>query len=410
MPLDARSRPLLLLLASLAVAACAGGEDDAARPPSATAEQAPTATAPTGTADEGPGETGAAPATGTTRTEPPPEPERLGLEPVASGLEAPTHLAVAPGDADRLYVVEQAGRIRVSENGRVSENAFLDIRELVASGGERGLLSLAFHPDYEDNGRFYVDYTNRDGDTRVVEYRANRERTAAEEGSARVLLAVDQPYANHNGGQLAFGPDGLLYVGMGDGGSGGDPENRAQNLDDRLGKLLRLDVDEPGSEWETVAYGLRNPWRFSFDRETGDLYVADVGQSAREEVNYVPWPPGELLNFGWDVYEGDLVYEEKEPNAAGRLVRPVAVYGRDGGCSVTGGFAYRGSAMPGLHGRYFYGDYCSGTVWSFRVLGGKARATRREPFRVPALSSFGEDADGELYLVSQAGTIYRLAG
>ena len=414
MPLSAGSRSLALLVTALALAGCAA-EDDEARPRAAPSEPTPTAAAPsddsTGQGDETTSESSpTAPPPEPPPPEPPPEPARLRVERVATGLEAPTHLASPPGDAAQLFVVEQAGRVRVIANGRVRPEAFLDVRNLVASGGERGLLSIAFHPAWEDNRRFYVDYTNRDGDTRVVEYRANRDGTVADERSARVLLAVDQPYANHNGGQLAFGPDGRLYVGMGDGGSGGDPENRAQDLGDRLGKILRLDVDEPGSRWRVVAYGLRNPWRFSFDRETGDLYVADVGQSAREEVNYVRWPPGALLNFGWDVYEGDVLYEEKEPNSAGRLVAPVAVYGRDGGCSVTGGFAYRGRAMPGLHGRYFFGDYCTGIVWSFRVRDGKARGKRRERFAVPLLSSFGEDANGELYLVSHGGTVFRLAG
>ena len=396
---------LAAILASLAFAGCSGGGDgDEAASPSATNGQAPTVTAPSETGGETAGEAA------TTAPDPPAEPTRLTLARVATGLDAPTHVSSAPGEAERLYVVEQPGRILVVANGRVSATPFLDIRELVASGGERGLLSVAFHPQYEDNGRFYVNYTNVDGDTRVVEYRVDSERTAADNGSPRVLLAVEQPYGNHNGGQLAFGPDGRLYVGMGDGGSGGDPENRAQDLGDRLGKILRLDVDRRGAEWETVAYGLRNPWRFSFDRETDDLYVADVGQGAREEVNYVRWPPGGLLNFGWDVYEGDLQYEAKEPNGAGRLVAPVAVYGRARGCSVTGGFAYRGTAMPGLRGRYFYGDYCTGLVWSFRVRGGKARAMRRERFEVPALSSFGEDANGEILLVSLSGTVFRLVG
>ncbi len=401
-----RTRSALLggILASLALAACSGDGDGAA-PPSTTSGRGSAATAPSETQVETPGE-----APTTTAADTPAEPERLRLVRVATGLEAPTHAASAPGEADRLYVVERAGRVRVLVNGRVRADAFLDIRRLVSSGGERGLLSIAFHPGYERTGRFYVNYTNLEGDTRVVEYRASSERTAADERSARVLLAVEQPYGNHNGGQLAFGPDGRLYVGMGDGGSGGDPENRAQNLRDRLGKILRLDVDEPGARWEVVAYGLRNPWRFSFDRETSDLFVADVGQSAREEVNHVRWPPGELLNFGWDVYEGDRVYEAKKPNPAGRLVAPVAVYGRARGCSVTGGFAYRGEAMPGLRGRYFYGDYCTGIVWSFRVRDGKARGIRRERFEVPELSSFGEDADGELLLVSLAGTVFRLAG
>ncbi|MBD0318216.1 MAG: PQQ-dependent sugar dehydrogenase [Thermoleophilia bacterium] len=383
-------------LAALALVplACGGGEREGDRPATSGGGPTTTETEPVETESAAP---------------PPSEPRRLRLQEVASGLESPTHATSAPGDRARIYVVEQAGRIRVVEAGRVATRPFLDIVDQVASGGEQGLFSVAFHPEYEENGRLYVDYTNLEGDTRVVEYRANRDRTAVDERSARELLAVDQPFANHNGGQLAFGPDGLLYVGMGDGGGAGDPDNRGQNLGDRLGKLLRIDVDDPDADWETVAYGLRNPWRFSFDRANGDLYLADVGQGAREEVDYVRWPLAGLLNFGWDVFEGDLPYEEKELNPEGRLVDPVAVYGRDGGCSVTGGFVYRGEGIPGLAGRYFYGDYCTGNVWSFRVRGGRARAERRERFRIPFISSFGEDGDGELLLVSLTGTVYRLA-
>jgi glucose/arabinose dehydrogenase len=391
-------RTALVTLSALAALFAGCGGDRASAPE----EPAPTSEAPS-----------TSEATGTTTTSPPPqppppEPRQLRLVQVAAGLESPTHLASTPSEPNRLYVVEQDGRILVLENGRLRPEPFLDITDQVVSGGEQGLLSVAFHPEYEANGRLYVNYTNVDGDTRVVEYRANEARTAVDEATARELLAVDQPFSNHNGGQLAFGPDGLLYVGMGDGGAGGDPDNRAQDLSDRLGKLLRRDVNAGSGDWQIAAYGLRNPWRFSFDRETGDLYVADVGQSAQEEVNYLRWPPGALVNFGWDVFEGTLAFEEKEPNGAGRLVGPVAVYGREGGCSVTGGFVYRGEEMPGLAGRYFYGDYCSGFVWSFRIRGGKARAHRREQFTVEGLSSFGEDGAGEVYLVSLAGTIYRL--
>jgi glucose/arabinose dehydrogenase len=316
------------------------------------------------------------------------------------------HAAVAPGERGRLYVVEQPGRIRVLEGGRLLEEPFLDITADVRSGGEQGLLSVAFHPGYGENGLFYVNYTNLAGDTRVEEYRAGRGAAVRE---SRMLLAIDQPYANHNGGQIAFGPDGLLYVGMGDGGAGGDPEDRAQNLASRLGKLLRLDVDDPGADWELVAYGLRNPWRFSFDALTGDLWIADVGQQEIEEIDFVPAAEvGELLNFGWDVFEGSQVYEDKEPSPSGRLVEPISEYSHELGCSVTGGFVYRGSDLPAARGRYFYGDYCSGRIWSLARRGGEV--TRRgHVFRVPQLSSFGEDADGELYLVSQAGTVYRLA-
>jgi glucose/arabinose dehydrogenase len=391
-------RPLLAIfatLAALSVAACAGSEEEGGMPadPAVTTEPETAPPAP--------------PSPTTTQSE---TSLRLRLVEVASGLEAPVHLAAPASEPDRLYVVEQDGRIRVIEDGRVRDEPFLDIADQVQSGGEQGLLSVAFHPDYEANRRLYVDYTDVNGDTRVVEYRANGARTAVDEGTGRELLAVDQPYSNHNGGQLAFGPDGLLYVGMGDGGSGGDPENRAQDLSDRLGKLLRLDVDADGADWEIAAYGLRNPWRFSFDRESGDLYLGDVGQGSFEEVDYLPASSRGLVNFGWDVYEGRAVYEDKEPNGAGRLVMPIQVYPLEGAnCSVVGGFVYRGEAMPALRGRYFYGDYCAGTVWSFRVRDGKATGMRRERFEVDGLTSFGEDARGELYLVSHGGSIFRLA-
>ncbi len=330
----------------------------------------------------------------------------LGLVEVISGLDSPVHLAAPASEPGRLYVVEQAGRILVLEAGRLLPDAFLDIRNVVGSGGERGLLSVAFHPRYATNRLFYVDYTDRRGDTRVVEYRA---QTGGPPVKRRQLLWVDQPYPNHNGGQLAFGPDGYLYVGMGDGGSGGDPEDRAQKLASRLGKLLRRSVDRPGAKWQTAGYGLRNPWRFSFDRATGDLYIADVGQDEWEEIDFTPRSSPGLENYGWDVYEGKHRYETKALNPAGKLVWPITEYGRSQGCSVTGGFVYRGSAVTGARGRYFYGDYCSGRIWSLVVRDGRATDVRREPFNVEALSSFGEDAAGELYLVSLDGTVYRLA-
>jgi glucose/arabinose dehydrogenase len=334
----------------------------------------------------------------------PTSPEPLRLVRVASGLASPIQVVTAPGTGT-LYVVEQAGTIRELEGARPADEPLLDIRDQVKSGGEQGLLALAFHPGFPDDPRFYVHYSNLDGDTRVAEYRA------AETGAARVreLLAAEQPYENHNGGQLAFGPDGLLYLGLGDGGAAFDPEERSQDLGTRLGKLLRIDVDRPGAEWEIAAYGLRNPWRFSFDRETGDLYIGDVGQDRWEEVDFVPAGTDGLLNFGWDVYEGDERVEDHDLTEAGELVGPVAVYGHDAGCSITGGFVYRGSALPALRGRYLYGDYCSGTVWSLRVEDGDAVDVRRERVTLPLLSSFGEGADGELYLVSQGGSVHRLA-
>jgi glucose/arabinose dehydrogenase len=325
-------------------------------------------------------------------------------------IATPVHVTEPRSQPGKLYAVNQVGVIRVAVNGRLRTAPFLDIRPLVISGGEQGLLSVAFHPNYAKNRRFYVDYTDRGGNTRVVEYRANRAGTAALPKTARQLLFVRQPYANHNGGQLAFGPDGMLYVGMGDGGSGGDPENRAQNLNQLLGKLLKLNVARAKPVPQIAALGLRNPWRFSFDRANGDLYIADVGQGAWEEIDYMPRAQiGELANYGWDVFEGRARFEDKAPNPRGRLVSPIEVYGHDGGnCSVTGGFVYRGSAVPAARGRYFYGDFCSGIVWSLRVEGGRATDVRREPFNIPGLSSFGEDARRELYATSLNGRVFKL--
>jgi glucose/arabinose dehydrogenase len=237
-----------------------------------------------------------------------------------------------------------------------------------------------------------------------VRYRSNG--SVALPGSAQQLLFVAQPYPNHNGGQVAYGRDGLLYVGMGDGGSGGDPGNRAQNPSSRLGKILRLNPARPGVRPALVALGVRNPWRFSFDRANGDLWIGDVGQNAIEEVDHVAWPLRGLLNFGWSVYEGRSRFKA-EKLGPGRLVGPVAQYTHADGCSITGGFVYRGAAVPSFAGRYVYGDYCSGTVWSLKLVNGKAQV-RKEPFTIENLTSFGEDAAGELYAVSGNGSLYRL--
>jgi glucose/arabinose dehydrogenase len=325
---------------------------------------------------------------------------------VARGLASPVHVTQAPGESRRLYVVEQAGRIRIVERGRVAAAAFLDIRGLVESGGnEQGLLGVAFSPRYARDRTFYVNYTAKpDGRTVVARYRARGGR--AQRGSAQVVLEVEQPYSNHNGGHVLFGPDGRLWVGLGDGGAGGDPENRAQNPDSRLGKMLRLDVRRARPAPEVVAIGLRNPWRYSFDRKTGDLWIGDVGQGEVEEIDRWRRPGRGLVNFGWDVYEGTRRFEQKDLGP-GRLLQPVAQYGHDRGCSVTGGYVYRGKAVPRLAGRYVYGDFCSGTVWSIPAGG---RAVRVEPVEIPELTSFGESLDGAvLYAVSRSGTIYRFA-
>ena len=325
---------------------------------------------------------------------------------VARGLVEPVRVTAPRNEAQRLYVVEQRGTIRVIERGTLRSSFFLDVRNRVVAGGEQGLLGLAFDPRYGTNRFIYVNYTDRAGDTRVVRYRTNG--TRAIPSSARLLLTVDQPYSNHNGGGVAFGSDGGLYVGTGDGGAGGDPEDRAQNMQSLLGKMLRLDTSRPGSAPEIVGLGLRNPWRYSFDRLTGDLYIGDVGQGALEEVDYTPRDSPGLENYGWDMYEGSRRFEET-PAGPGTLVFPIYEYGRARGCTVVGGYVYRGKARPAERGRYTFGDWCSGTVWSLRVTGGQATAVRVEPFRIPSLSSFGENAAGEFFATSLDGVVYRLS-
>ena len=249
----------------------------------------------------------------------------LRLVTVAKGFEHPVYVATTPSQPRRIYVVEQIGRIRVVERGRVLSTPFLDIQGLTEDRGEQGLLSMAFHPSYASNRLFYVNYTDNNGDTRVVEYRARPGRSPQQ---VRELLFVDQPYANHNGGQLQFGPDGFLYVGMGDGGSRADPEDRAQNLSSRLGKLLRADVSKARLDWQIVGLGLRNPWRFSFDRQTGALYIGDVGQNEYEEIDYTPRPSPGLENYGWDLYEGDHEFEDTD-QGGGELVFPIHEYSHE---------------------------------------------------------------------------------
>jgi glucose/arabinose dehydrogenase len=333
--------------------------------------------------------------------------QQLSLQPFGTQLSALTAIASTRAEPRRLYAVEQVGRIRYFVNGRLG-GTFLDISSRVLSGGEQGLLSVAFHPNYARNHRFYVNYTDRQGNTRVVEFRSRKGRAIL--SSARQLLFVRQPYANHNGGELQFDRNGLLYVGMGDGGSGGDPGNRAQTMSDQLGKLLRINPLRRGARWQIVGLGLRNPWRFSFDRANGDLYIADVGQGNWEEIDYRPRAQiGRLANYGWHVFEGRARYSNTALGP-GQLVGPVQVYSHDEGCSVSGGYVYRGRAIPSAVGRYFYGDYCSGTIWSLRIQGGRAVDVRREPFTANGLTSFGEDVAGNLYLATESGRIFKLVG
>jgi len=335
---------------------------------------------------------------------------QLRMRPFASGLDSPVFVGAPRSEPGKLYVVEQPGVIRVLVNGRLRAQPFLDIRNLVQSGGEQGLLSVAFHPNYAKNHRFFVYFNDKTGDVRVFEFRSNG--TVGLPNTAKSLLRVGhRQYSNHDGGQLEFGPDGRLYAGTGDGGSGGDPNNHSQNLGSRLGKLLRLNVNKPGARWQIVGYGLRNPWRFSWDRVTRDLYIGDVGQGDWEEVDVrTPAQQRGLNNYGWRVYEGRARYQDgQQPNSRGTLVFPIVTYPHSQGCSISGGYVYRGRAVPSARGRYFYGDYCSGTIWSLRSVKGKLRGVRREPFKVSGLSSFGEDSAGELYAVSLNGSIYRLS-
>jgi glucose/arabinose dehydrogenase len=336
----------------------------------------------------------------------------LRLARVTGGLSAPVDLAATPSQAGTLYVVEQAGIVRVVRNGRLQPGAFLDLRDRVSTRElEQGLLGLAFHPRYASNGRLYVNFTNNAGDTRVVEFRANAARTAVNEGTGRVLLAVPQPYSNHNGGDLVFGRDGFLYVPLGDGGDRGDPQNRAQSMRTRLGKLVRINVSSRATR--IVALGFRNPWRASVDRGTGRLWIADVGQGTREEVDV--WRPGAsgLENYGWRRFEGTTVHNSgTRLYARSRYVPPVHQYEThaNGGCAITGGFVYRG-AIRAARGRYFFGDYCNGRVSSFVLRNGRRADLRTHAgLTVPGnLSSFGEGPTGELFLLSHSGgTVYRL--
>jgi glucose/arabinose dehydrogenase len=352
----------------------------------------------------------------------PPLPDDLEAHPVVAGLEAPVHLTAPPGDA-RIFIVEQPGRIRVVRDGALLAAPFLDITDRVLSGGERGLLSLAFDPDYADSGWFWVNYTGANGATRVERYRVSAaDPDRADVGSATLVLQVEQPFANHNGGQIAFGPDGYLYIGMGDGGGAGDPQGHGQNLGTLLGALLRLDVhssapyaippDNPyagstSARPEIWAHGLRNPWRFSFDFAGDVLYVADVGQRTWEEINARPADEGGV-NYGWNTMEGAHCYNAESCSRAG-LTLPVHEYSHDDGCSVTGGHVYRG-AIAGLRSHYFYADYCSGWIRSFRLTASGATDHREWAVGdVGRVLSFGTDAYGELYVLSQNGTVYRLA-
>ena len=338
-------------------------------------------------------------------------PPTVALAKVPGTFTQPLYMTAPPGDTSRLFVVEKGGVIRIVKDGVLLPAPFLDISPLVSAGGEQGLLSMAFDPSYAANGRFYIDYTNVNGDTRVVRYRVSRaDPDVADRATAKVLLRVAQPYSNHNGGQLQFGPDGRLYVGMGDGGSGGDPQRRAQDPRTRLGKLLRLNVRVTPVRVRTYAKGLRNPWRFSFDRKTGALWIGDVGQNRWEEIDHLrPGRPAGA-NFGWNAYEGTHVYDRRSASrlAKSSLTWPVAQYDHELGNSVTGGYVYRGSAIPDLRGWYLFADFASGHVWAKKGPRSVKQLLPGADGRVSQIASFGQDAGGELYLVSLAGAVYRI--
>lgn len=349
------------------------------------------------------------------------------IEPVTSGLESPVAITHAGDGSGRLFITQQGGQIVIFENGSLLATPFLDVDPLASGGSERGLLSVAFHPDYETNGFLFVNYTDNAGDTVIARYSVlANDPNQVDPSSATVLMVIDQPGSNHNGGQLQFGPDGFLYIGMGDGGGAGDPANNAQNPQLLLGKMLRIDVDgalpyeipadnpfvgDATTLDEIWAIGVRNPWRFSFDRLTGDLLIADVGQSDIEEINFQPAgsPGGE--NYGWRLMEGSSCFNPAAGCNDGTLTLPIVEYTHAEGCSITGGTRYRGKLAPALDGAYIFGDYCSGTIWSATENAGTwQRASLLQT--AFSISTFGEDEDGELYVADLSfgtnGTVYRI--
>lgn len=394
-------KPLLILMAAAAVVlaialayAASGSQPEPDAQPASDAGDAP-----------------AQPATGSAAARPQPaseagEAHSFDVRPFARGLNRPTFVGAAPGDAQGVWVLEQPGRvIRIADGRRTT---LLDMRSRVKLGAEQGLLGLAFHPDFAENRRLYLHWSDRRGNTRVGEFRADR-RFRIDADRSRRLLFQRQPEENHNGGQLAFGPDGRLYLGLGDGGGAFDPYRTAQDPRSRLGKILATPVDGR-PRWKTVVSGLRNPWRFSFDPALGDLWIADVGQNDYEEINRIALEYDESpKNAGWSVYEGmDRMPGRRRLNRRGELVWPVAGYTHDDGCSVTGGHVYAGTGLTALQRRYVYGDYCTGALWSLRGTD-RRRATdvRREAAQLPQLTHIGSDGDGELLFASGAGVLYR---
>ncbi len=352
-----------------------------------------------------------------------PDPTRVRWTEVVRGLKAPVVMAGFPDGTGRLAFLEQEGKIRVFQGDRLASTPFLDIRDRVGSrGSEQGLLGIAFHPRYSENGYFYINYTDRNGDTVIARFQALPPTAEkADPLSEVILLQIAQPYANHNGGAVIFGKDGYLYLGLGDGGSAGDPQNNAQSLTTYLGKILRIDVNNderysipPSNPWanggglaEIWAYGLRNPWRMSFDRQSGDLYIGDVGQNRWEEINVVSAGASGDLNFGWKYFEGTHPYEGTPPTDR-HFIPPIYEYGHDQGCSVTGGVVYRGNKLTEWNGIYLFGDYCSGWVDGLRQLPDGNWQHQRLFTDLGRIASFGEDEDGEVYVIDHGGVVYRL--
>lgn len=353
---------------------------------------------------------------------------RLYLNEIANGLSSPLYLT-APANDPRLFIVEQTGRVRIVQGGVLLPQPFLNLVGRITSGGERGLLSIAFHPNYAANGYIYVNYTDGPGstagDTVIERYTVSATNpNLIDVTSRKRLLVVDQPYENHNGGLIKFGPDGKLYIGMGDGGSGGDPENHAQNRRDLLGDMLRIDVDsgdpygipadnpfvgQTGVKGEIWAYGLRNPWRWSFDTETNHLYIGDVGQGEWEEVHISPANTGGQ-NYGWKIMEGNHCFSPATGCNQTGLVKPQVEYSHSEGCSIAGGYVYRGSRIPEIVGHYFYSDFCSGWVRSFKYANNAVTDKRQWTLpNVGNILSFGQDSAKNMYVLSQNGRVYRLA-
>ncbi len=352
----------------------------------------------------------------------------INLTPIATGFDRPVDISNA-GD-DRLFITEQDGVIKIiNASGTVNQTPFLDIDAQVNSGGnERGLLGLTFHPDYANNGYFYVNYIDLGGDTKVSRFSVSTtDPDIADPNSELNLLAINQPFSNHNAGDLEFGPDGYLYIGSGDGGSGGDPGNRSQNRQTLLGKMLRIDVDN-GSPYsipldnpfvgdattldEIWAIGLRNPWRFSFDGATGDLYIADVGQDDWEEIDFQAANSTGGENYGWRCYEGNATFNTSNCPPASEMTFPIHEYVNSfsSGCSITGGYVYRGTDYPGLQGKYIYADFCTGNFWWLENAGGAWTNTPIGTFTSMNFATFGEDIDGELYVAGLSdGMVYRIS-